>query len=68
MNYDILLIAKGGVKFVFQNCFVRIKVKLNSDLTNYETGLICGLEGFTLGNAYKDDIDTAVIDVYFEKN
>jgi len=52
---------------MFQDYFVRIKVRLNSDLNHYINGLVCGLEGYTLGNAYKDDTYTAVIDVYFEK-
>lgn len=52
---------------MFQDYFVRIKVKLNSDLDHYRFGLSCGLIGYTLGNPYKDDTYTAVIQVYFEE-
>ncbi len=52
---------------MFQDYFIRIKVKLNSNLEHYKEGLVCGLEGYTIGNAYKDETYTAVIDVYFEK-
>lgn len=51
---------------MFQNYLVRIKVKLNSDLTHYMSSLEAGLVGYTMGNAYKDDTYTAVIDVSFE--
>lgn len=51
---------------MFQNYFVRIKVKLNTDLSHYRSGLTYGLEGYTIGNAYQSDTYNAVIDVYFK--
>lgn len=52
---------------MFGNYMVSIKVRLNSDLSYYFPGLTCGIVGYTLGNAYKSDTYTAVIDVYFEE-
>ncbi len=52
---------------MFGDYMVSIKVRLNSDLSYYFPGLTCGLVGYTLGNAYKSDTYTAVIDVYFEE-
>lgn len=51
---------------MFQNYLIRIKVELNSDLTHYLSKLTQGLIGYTIGNAYKSDTYTAVIDVSFE--
>ena len=52
---------------MFQDYFVRIKVRLNTDLNRYMNGLSCGLEGYTLGNVYKENTYEPVINVYFEK-
>ncbi len=51
---------------MFGEFLVPIKVRLNSDLSYYFPGLTSGLEGYTLGNAFKSDTYTAVINVYFE--
>lgn len=51
---------------MFQDYLIRIKVKLNSDLTHYLPRLTKDLVGYTMGNAYKSDTYTAVVDVSFE--
>lgn len=51
---------------MFQDYLVRIKVRLNSDLSHYRPGLVMGLEGYTFGNPYQSDTYDAVINVEFE--
>ena len=51
---------------MFGEFLVPIKVRLNADLSYYFPGLTSGLEGYTMGNAFKSDTYTAVINVYFK--
>ncbi len=51
---------------MFGEFLTPIKVRLNADLSYYFPGLTSGLEGYTMGNAFKSDTYTAVINVYFD--